>query len=82
MPEEARKEAERELDSTLNFIQLDGTMGPPTNFNPATGSRTWLGSAYCLGGTGAFFTDVLLYHQSGPSMDGASGSGTCVPQDF
>jgi hypothetical protein len=63
-------------------IQLDGIMGPP-DFDPGTGARRTLGSAYCLGFNGAVFPDVMRYESTPapPSMSGPVPS-TCVPSGF
>ena len=61
-------------------IQLDGTMGTP-DFNLITGARDTLGSAFCIGATGAFMFDVLRYDATGPAMTGDITS-TCVPTGF
>ncbi|HKO93476.1 MAG TPA: hypothetical protein VJU61_20120, partial [Polyangiaceae bacterium] len=62
-----------------NGIQLDGTMGLP-DFDPATGARNTLGSAFCFSATGTYMADVLRYDAS-PAMTGNT-SGTCVPAGF
>ncbi|MEO8182004.1 MAG: hypothetical protein ABI895_24485 [Deltaproteobacteria bacterium] len=63
-------------------IQLDGAMGPP-DFDPGTGARRTLGSAYCVSGGGNFLWDVMRYEASPapPSMS-APGPSTCVPAGF
>jgi hypothetical protein len=68
--------------SSANGIELDGAMGPP-DFDPATGARRTLGSAYCLTSTGTFVWDVMRYEATpAPASMTTAPPSSCVPTGF
>jgi len=68
--------------SSANGIELDGAMGPP-DFDPASGARKTLGSAYCLTSTGTLMSDVMRYETTpAPASMTTPAPSTCVPPGF
>jgi hypothetical protein len=68
----------------LADIQLNGTLGPPTDFN-SDGTRNSNGSVWCVDDTRTLQFDVLRYSVTGDDATTAALTGdfpaTCIP-DF
>jgi hypothetical protein len=57
-------------------ITLMGTLGPP-DFNTTSGTRSQVGSAWCVDTFGVTQSDVLRYRAASGEMEGSMES--CIP---